>query len=192
MARAGVYPGSFNPPTIAHLAIADAARRVHRLERLVLCVSRSPLAKEHVDHPRIEHRIEVIEASVAELDWLTVEITDDQLLIDIARGYDVLVVGADKWHQIQDPVWYGGDRAARDRALARLPTVAVVPRNGITVPADLLLDVAADATQGVSSTRARTGAGHLMTPAARRFAERTGAWLDRQRYERWVALGSDG
>ena len=47
-AHIGVYPGSFNPPTTAHLAIAEAARTHHRLDRVVLSVSRSALAKEDV------------------------------------------------------------------------------------------------------------------------------------------------
>lgn len=190
MATAGVYPGSFNPPTTAHLAIAEAARTTHDLDRMVLSVSRAALAKEHVDHPRFEHRISVLEESVASIDWLSVRVTERQLLADIAEGFDLLVVGADKWWQIQDPTWYGDDPAARDRAIARLPTVAVVPRDGLDLPDDLVLDVAPGLVEGVSSTRARSGDLDLMTPAARRFAERSGAWIDPDRYERW--LGSDG
>ncbi|MDT1909227.1 hypothetical protein, partial [Acinetobacter baumannii] len=34
--RIGAYPGTFNPPTIAHLAVADAARAQRRLDRVVL------------------------------------------------------------------------------------------------------------------------------------------------------------
>lgn len=183
---AGVYPGSFNPPTTAHLAIAEAARTTHGLDRMVLSVSRSALAKEHVDHPRFEHRISVLEESVASIEWLSVRVTDRQLLADIAEGFDVLVVGADKWWQIQDPSWYGDDPAARDAAIDRLPTVAVVPRDDLDLPPHLVLEVAPHLTEGVSSTRAREGALELMTPAARRFAERTGAWLDPDRYERWL------
>lgn len=174
MARVGVYPGSFNPPTVAHLAIARAARDEHALDRVVLSVSRSALAKEHVEHPPFGERIEVLNASVEHLDWLTVRVTRHQLLADVAAGFDLLVVGADKWQQIHDPVWYGRDPAARDAAIARLPPMAVVPREGIEVPEHLVLHVP-DA-DGVSSTRARSGDVHLMTPAARSYAERTGAW----------------
>ena len=181
---AGVYPGSFNPPTVAHLAIAEAARVEHHLDRVVLSVSRSALAKEHVDHPRFEHRIEVLEASVADVDWLSVRVTELQLLADIADGFQVLIVGADKWWQIQDPAWYDDDPAARDAAMARLPTVAVVPRDGLDVPDEHRLVVPDGRAEGVSSSRARAGAVDLMTPAARTFADRTGAWIDPERYER--------
>jgi hypothetical protein len=176
--RVGVYPGSFNPPTVAHLAIAEAARDERGLARLVLSVSRSALAKEHVEHPPFEVRIEVLEASVAHLAWVEVRVTDRQLLVDIAEGFDLLVLGADKWRQIQDPAWYGDDPARRDAALARLPEIAVVPRDDIDVPVDLALHVPSDAIDGVSSTRARSGDLDLMTPAARAFAHLTGAWLD--------------
>jgi hypothetical protein len=182
----GVFPGSFNPPTVAHLAIAEAAVRAHRLDHIVLSVSRSALAKEHVDHPRFEDRIAVLEESVAHTDRISVRVTEHQLLADVAEGFDVVVVGADKWRQIQDPAWYGDDPIERDRVLDRLPTVAVVPRDGLDVPEALVIDVAADATIDVSSTRARNGELEMMTPAARRFALRSGAWIDVERFERWL------
>ncbi len=186
MGTAGVYPGSFNPPTTAHLAIAEAARSRHRLDRVVLSVSRSALAKEDVDHPRFEHRIQVIEDSVADIDWLSVRVTERQLLADVAEGFDVLIVGADKWWQIQDPGWYGDDPAARDAAMDRLPTLAIVARDGLAVPDANRLDVPGGRTEDVSSTRARDGAVEMMTGAARAFAERSGAWLDPADYDHWL------
>lgn len=190
--RRGVYPGSFNPPTTAHLAIAGAARRQHRLDRVELAVSTSALAKEGVDHPRFEHRIEVLEATAAELGWLSVRVTELQLLVDIAAGYEVLVVGADKWWQIQDPVWYDDDPAARDAALEALPTLAVAPRGERSVPAEHALAVTPSLTSEISSSAARAGDLRLMVPAARAFAARTGAWIDPDRYERWLAGGGRG
>jgi nicotinic acid mononucleotide adenylyltransferase len=185
--RVGVYPGSFNPPTSAHVAIADAARIEHRLERIDLTVSVSALAKEDVGHPRFDHRIEVLAEAISTVSWLELRITELQLLADIAAGYDVLVVGADKWHQIHDPVWYDGDPDARDRAVAALPTVAIAPREGYWAPTDKTLPIEARLTAGVSSTTARAGKLEQMVPAARAFAERTGAWVDPDRYDRWMA-----
>ena len=173
MGRVGVYPGSFNPPTIAHLAIAVAARDTHRLDELVLSVSRTALAKEHVERPPFEERIAVLRESVADVDRLRVRVTDRQLLADVAEGFDLLVLGADKWHQIQDPGWYDSV-SARDAALERLPPVAIVPRDGIEIPPELELHV--PRADGVSSTRARRGDEHLMTPAARAYATRRGGW----------------
>lgn len=184
--RLGVYPGSFNPPTVAHLAIAEAARDRHGLDRIDLCVSTSALAKEDVVHPRFEHRLAVLETAVADLDWLAIRATELQLVADIAAGYELLIMGADKWVQIQDPVWYDDDPSARDAALASLPTVAVAPRDGLETPPDLTLEVIPDLIAKVSSTIARAGETRLMLSAAQDFAERTGAWIEPERYDAWL------
>ncbi len=184
MTGIGVYPGSFNPPTVAHLAIAEAARLAHDLSSIELAISRVALAKETVQLPRFDHRVEAVRASVEDIDWLRVVVTDHQLLADIAADYDVLILGADKWHQIQEQHWYGS-RDQRDRALAALPRLAVAPRSGFDVPGDLRLELKGHET--VSSTRARSGETALMTPAAAAFADRTGAWIDSARYEHWLS-----
>jgi phosphopantetheine adenylyltransferase len=126
--RVGAYPGSFNPPTVAHLTVAEAAVDQCRLDRVDLVISVVALGKEdHPDLAAIEARVEVLERIASTRPWLGVVTTESQLLVDIAVGYEVLVLGADKWAQLLDPSWYGG-RAGRDAALARLPTVAVAPR----------------------------------------------------------------
>ena len=184
MSRTGVYPGSFNPPTVAHLAIAAAAREQRSLDRVDLVISRVALAKEDVALPLVEHRVEVLEATADRIPWLAARITEAQLLADIAEGYDVLIMGADKWVQINDLRWYDGE-AGRRQALARLPELAIVPRPPHQVPAAHLLDVAPDLAE-VSSTAARAGAVDLMTPEARRFADETGAWVDDASYRSWL------
>lgn len=185
----GVYPGSFNPPTVAHLAIAEAAWRQFGLERLDLAVSRTALGKEEVERPLLAHRLEVLEAVAATRPWLGVQVVDAQLVVDVAAGYDVVVMGADKWAQVFDPGWYGGSEAARDVAVARLPTVAVVRRAGVVLDeidayGAVLLDVAEHFTQ-MSSSGARAGNQAWMTPEALAFDERTGAWTDEARYARY-------
>ncbi len=81
-------------------------------------------------------------------------VTDEQLIADIAAGYDVVVMGADKWAQVRDPAWYGDDPAARDAALARLPRVLVAPRPGFTIVGAEVLELP-DHLGAVSSTAAR-------------------------------------
>ncbi|MDQ1449821.1 MAG: hypothetical protein QOC79_2792, partial [Actinomycetota bacterium] len=44
--RRGVYPGSFDPPTIAHAAIAAAAVHAAQLDRLDLAISEIALGKD--------------------------------------------------------------------------------------------------------------------------------------------------
>ncbi len=186
MGGIAVFPGSFNPPTVAHLAIVDAAIEHHGLERLDLTVSRVALAKEHVEHPRFEERIAVIEASVADRAKVTVVVTEAKLLVDIANGYDLLILGADKWAQIQEPHWYGSD-AERNAAMHALPSLAVFPRDQIEIPADIRLDL--DGYLHISSTRARLGQLDLMTGPAADFARATGAWIDPPRYQQtdWIS-----
>lgn len=182
--RTGVYPGTFNPPTVAHLAIARAARHQRRLDRVVLALSVRPIDKEHVAVPTFADRLAVVRAAAAEEgDWLDVEVTEHRLLVDIARGHDVLIMGADKWHQVLDVSYYGGGPAERDAAVADLPELAVAPRAGLDVPAHHLLDLDAH-HDAVSSSAVRAGAHAWMCAAAADFDRRTGAWSDPARYER--------
>lgn len=183
--RRGVFPGSFNPPTIAHLAISEAVLVQRRLDVLVWSVSRVALAKEDVQRPRLADRIAVLEDVADKLDWLKISVTDAQLLSEIAAGFDVIVMGADKWQQIHDPVFYGNDPARRDASIAALPTVAIAARPPHDCPVELVLQLP-DWIGTVSSTQARTTDPALMAPEAARFDKETGAWTDPARYEAWL------
>jgi phosphopantetheine adenylyltransferase len=165
-----VYPGSFDPPTVAHLGIVVAAR-VHAAEvRLVL--SEVALGKESGARTPIADRLAVLRA-----DGLSAVATATRLVVDIVTeaGADAVVMGADKWAQVVDPAWYGSV-AARDAALARLPTVLLAERSGTELP-DLPVDVVVldvdPAHADVSATRARAGEVDLMAPAARA----SGLWV---------------
>jgi nicotinic acid mononucleotide adenylyltransferase len=188
MGGLGVYPGSFNPPTAAHLAVAASARRQAGLERVDLAMSRLALGKSDTVRPCFEDRLTVLREVAASRPWLGVVVTDAQLIADIAAGYDVVIMGADKWAQVMDPAWYGSDRA-RDEAVARLPRVLVAARAPFPARSSAQvewLDVPEEHLD-VSSTAARTGRRELMVPEAARFDEETGAWSEPDRYERWAA-----
>jgi len=163
--RRGAFPGTFNPPTVAHLAVAEAAREHHRLDRVDLVISRRPLAKAPAEQPAFEQRVEVVRRLAVRLGWLHVVVSELQLIADLAHGYDLVIMGADKWHQIHDVAFYDHSPAARDAALARLPALAVVPRAGFAIPDEVALDVD-PAHLDVSSTRARSGEHDLMVPEA--------------------------
>jgi Cytidylyltransferase-like len=126
----GAYPGSFDPPTTAHLAIAVAALERCGLERIDLVLSRAPLGKDPVGDVAFERRLDVVRAVVAEESRLAVAVTEARLIVDVVAGYDVVVMGLDKWEQVIDPAWYGGSEPERDAAVARLPRTLVVPRAG--------------------------------------------------------------
>ncbi|MDQ7993657.1 MAG: hypothetical protein REI45_13380 [Propionicimonas sp.] len=152
----GVYPGSFDPLTVAHLAVADSARVHLGLDRLDLALSRATLGKEHLDEASLERRVVALERASATRPWLAVVVVDAQLIAEIARGYDAVVMGADKWHQVNDPHWYGDDAAARDAAVARLPRIVVAPRAELEVPSALRLPLPDDYAE-VSATGVRAG-----------------------------------
>lgn len=187
MTRIGAYPGSFNPLTVAHLAIAEAARDQCHLDRVDLVVSRVALAKEHVRLPTLEHRLAVLERAAAVRPWLGLVVSDAQLVADLAEGYDVVVLGADKWAQVRDARFYGGSPSRRDQVLARLPPVAVVPRppQSVAEPGTLMLVV--EGTMGVSSTGARSGRTAWMATEAAAFDAESGAWTDPGRYRHWLS-----
>jgi hypothetical protein len=159
-----VYPGTFDPPTIAHVAIAEATLAQCGVEWVDFVVNDRPLGKAAISP--LARRVAMLEAVAATRPWLGVVVTEQVHLADIARGYDVLVLGADKWAQLLDAAFYEDERA-RDDAIARLPRLAVAPRDARPVPDGcVVLDI--DASH-VSSTRARDGRVDLIAPEARPF-----------------------
>ncbi|MGH9054830.1 MAG: hypothetical protein ACRDYY_03005 [Acidimicrobiales bacterium] len=184
---AGALPGTFDPPTVAHLAIAEAAWRQGQLDRVDLVVSEDPLGKRPTV-PSLADRVAVLEEVASSRPWLGVRVTALKLISDLAASYDAVVLGADKWVQVVDPSWYGGSITARDAAVAALPRLLLASRPPHRVPAGLppgalLLDVDA-AHAGVSSSEVRAGRWAWMAPEAAGFDEATGAWSDPARYLR--------
>jgi nicotinate-nucleotide adenylyltransferase len=167
----GCYPGSFNPPTVAHLAVAEAAVRQGGLGRIDLVLSRVALGKEVLVVPTVEQRRAVLAAVAATRPWLGVAVTDARLIAEVAAGYDAVVMGADKWAQVLDPAWYGGSAAARDAAVASLPRVLVAPRRGVYPAGVELLDVPGDLHEVSASAVRAAGAGAeaWLVPEARAF-----------------------
>jgi len=84
-----VYPGSFNPPTIAHLAIAEAALAQCGVGRVDLVLSRHALGKEATGLVPVGDRLAVLEAVAATRPGLAAAVSDGQLIAEIAAGYDV-------------------------------------------------------------------------------------------------------
>ncbi len=188
--RIGCYPGSFNPPTIAHLAVAEAAVRAGALVHLDLLVSRDALGKDGVTIPSLADRLEVLRVVASTRSWLGVVVSDHRLIADLAEGYDAVVMGADKWRQVNDPAWYDNDHTARDAALARLPLVLVAPRADDHLPGARelsgveLLPVGEDHGH-VNATAIRAGdpqARAWLLPEAAAFDARTHAWSDPAHY----------
>jgi len=174
--RVGVYPGSFDPPTIAHLGIAVMAKRAANLDRIDLVVSQTSLGKEAADHAPFDVRIAVIEASIAHASWLNLVVTDKQLISDIAADYDTVIMGGDKWDQVQDVSFYA-DEAARDAAIASLPPIVGPNRDGATpLPESATILTLPSKLVAVSSSLARVDRPEWMTPPARKTAQAQNIW----------------
>lgn len=158
--RRGCYPGSFDPLTVAHLAVAEAAREQCALDVVELVLPDGTALGKERHHHTLEARVAAIEVAASDgRPWLRPTVSCERLLADIAAGYDVLVVGADKWVQVVDAAFYGSE-ARRDEALARLPQVAWAPRGDVPAPAGVfVLSVPAWIAE-VSSTAVRSGATH--------------------------------
>ncbi len=152
----GCYPGSFNPATIAHVAVAEAAWQQCQLERVDLVLSRVALGKEATDGPSVDDRADALRQLLANRPWIGVVVTDSQLLVEVAHGYDILVMGADKWAQITQDRWYLS-AAQRDAALAGLPPIAMAPRPPHIIPAHAVELEISRQLWGVSSTGVRSG-----------------------------------
>ena len=156
MKRAAL-PGSFDPLTVGHLAIADAAVEQVGLDQICMVISRVPLVKDRAAQAPVEDRLAAIRGATASRPWLKGEETEHQLLADIAQGYDFLIVGADKATQLLDPVFYGRSETERDRAVSRLPPLVVAPRPGGFVPDDAIVLSLPEWVAGVSSSAVRAG-----------------------------------
>ena len=150
--RIAAYPGTFDPPTIAHVAVAEAALAVCGVNRVELVLSLDPIGKAGATP--IEGRIAAVEALAADRPWLTVAVTEHRLISDVAQGYDVVVMGADKWAQVLDPSYHPSEDAWR-ASLDRLPQVAVARRGDDPIEGDVLV-LEVDLGH-VSSTAVRDG-----------------------------------
>jgi nicotinate-nucleotide adenylyltransferase len=77
----GILAGSFNPPTIAHLELAQAASR--RLDALICVVPRAFPPKDY-SGATLDQRIEMLESAGLEIPY-AIAVTGEGLFIDIGR-----------------------------------------------------------------------------------------------------------
>lgn len=153
------------------------ARRAAELDEVHLIVSRAALGKADANNAPFDLRVDVIEASIAHADWMKLVVSDDQLIADLAHGYDAVIMGADKWDQVNDPAFYGDDSAARDIAVGRLPQIVGPARPGSGPLPESALTIQLPAKlQDVSSSGARAGRSEWMTPPARKTAVARNIW----------------
>lgn len=131
--RIGVISGSFDPPTNAHLALAEALND-NGCELVLMLYSLRTLPKEERSHvpggsaepPLLDHeeRARCLSELSRRRDWLVAAVCMESLIEEqallVARAFPnarpVFGVGSDKLIQIFDPSWYDD----RDSSLERL------------------------------------------------------------------------
>ena len=197
----GLLPGSFNPLTVAHTALARAALASGSVKRVLFTLSTHTVDKEIVTGAALEDRLMVLQLATEEDRRLGVLVVNRGLYVEQAEAVRamtpaprelVFVVGFDKIAQIFDPRYYQ-DRDAALRRLFGLASFLVAPRGdaGAAELAALLerpenrpfadavrpLELP-PALRDVASSRVRAGtmSADRLPPSARVFVEETGAY----------------
>jgi nicotinamide-nucleotide adenylyltransferase len=206
-----VFPGSFNPPTNAHLAMLRQAQQFEQLHgagKVYAAVSKHTTDKEHVERPLLVDRLVLLETVLQQhAPGVGMMLFNRGLYVEQAEGIRtafpavrrlLFLVGFDKIVQIFDPHYYT-DREAALRELFKLAEILVAPRADagerelralLEKPENRqyarfvhLLPLDASYRQ-VSSTHIRQDfAGHRqdVPPEVARFIEETGAYAAPER-----------
>jgi nicotinic acid mononucleotide adenylyltransferase len=134
--RVGLLAGSFNPLTLAHLAMAQAGSEAAELDALVWTMAAVTVDKERVERATLADRLAQLAALAEAFPGTRVALANRGLYVDqvralrahLARDAEVTVmVGFDKIVQIFDPHYYR-DRDAALRELFGEAHLAVAPR----------------------------------------------------------------
>ncbi len=176
--RVGVFAGSFNPLTIAHAAVAEAADAALGLDTLLWAFARVTVDKERVTRASLGDRVVQLEAHLRRRAADGLLLMDAGLYADQAEALRTiigaetelwLIVGYDKIVQIFDPRYYD-DRELALRRLFSAAALLVVPRDeGSEADLKALLDVPANRPYavGVRYLPLPPGLAHVSSTAAR-------------------------
>ncbi|MGC8465453.1 MAG: hypothetical protein ACP5O0_05935 [Acidimicrobiales bacterium] len=161
-----VFPGSFNPPTLAHRAIVDSVLSSKRIDRVDLTLSHDALNKPRHTQASLGTRCDLLVQVFDDEPRCRIVLTSERLLADIARDYDYLVLGADKALQLHDPIYYSSLEEMRDK-LARLPELIVFDRDQYqTMNSDTHWSLP-ESLRLASSTKVRAGSWELVPTVIR-------------------------
>ncbi len=131
-----LLPGSFNPPTMAHLALAESALKTGKVDAVCFLLATRTVNKERVEGASLADRLLLLEEITRGHPKLGVVLVNRGLYVDQARiaraalprlGELWFIVGFDKIVQIFDPRYYAHRDIALDE-LFRLARFFVAPR----------------------------------------------------------------
>lgn len=148
--RVGLFGGSFNPPHVAHLAVAEAARDQLGLDRVVWIPAATPPHKAEQDLPAAGHRLSMTRLAVAGHEAFAVS---DVEIERAGVSYTVDTVRAlqEAHPEVAFHLLLGGDSLAqfgswvRPEEIVRRVPLVVYPRPGFDL-ADVPPSVGARAT----------------------------------------------
>lgn len=88
--RVGLLPAAFNPPTVAHMAIADTAQRHFALDQVVFVLCES-MPHKHVERPGAKERLRWLAMLAQEKAGRAVAFCRRGLVIEIVRAFRAAV-----------------------------------------------------------------------------------------------------
>jgi nicotinate-nucleotide adenylyltransferase len=188
--RLGLLGGTFDPPHLAHLILAEAAREQLQLDRVLFLPAGQPPHKPEQPVTPASHRLAMTALAIADNTEFVIDETDVRrepphytatllplLLERLGPAQLWLLIGGDSLRDL--PTWY------RPKELLRYCRLAVLPRPGATVDWTVLdaavpetrdkVDMLDGPTISLSSTalRGRAGEGkslrYLVPEAVRRY-----------------------
>lgn len=186
--RVGLLPAGFNPPTVAHVAIADTAQRRFTLDQVVFVLTET-MPHKRIERPRPEERLEWLAAIARERPDRAVTACDVGLVIDIVEAFrrdlgpacEIFVLaGKDAAERFAS--WDYGDGMPYSEQLRHFRLLVASRDGDYRVPAQhagRILPFGIDARYSEASSSAvreavRSGAGwHHIVPAAIRDAVAT-------------------
>lgn len=121
--RIALFGGTFDPVHLGHLAIAEAARKALKLDRVIFIPCPQSPHKEHGTLASEEDRLEMLELALEELPWATVSeiemllpppsyswITAEAMREVYPESHLFWLMGSDQWSVIQS--WNRPDHLA--------------------------------------------------------------------------------
>lgn len=200
--RLGIMGGTFDPPHVAHLALADAAREALALDRVLFIPTGAPWLKADRPVSGAQHRLAMVRLAVDALDWAEVSAMEIERngptytldtvgeLVTKRPGDWWLIIGEDALHDL--PRWHEPQRlvmrirlavARRDGERAGQPLITDALRAGLPGIEDRV-DVVPMPRMDVSATniRSRIASGlsteGLLPPAVRAYIDAHGLYRE--------------
>jgi len=135
--RVGLLGGTFDPPHVGHLWLAETARAQLGLERVLFLPVGEPVHKER-QLTAVSHRLTMTQLALQDYPWFELDTTDAERPSPHAT-YSLLPLLRERYYQAQFWLLIGGD-SLRDFATWRQPQqiisqcrLAVLPRPGADI-----------------------------------------------------------